>query len=417
MASVLQRLCELHGIDRELAEVAENARALPAAVAEAEGRLAETESRRKELLERARAAHVEADKSSLEIKAVEEKIAKYQSQLNIVKTQKEYDAVRSEISACQAQISEMENAGLTAYEQADHLKAGAGGLEPDIADVRRDLEARRARLAGQLAELEKRRAALLASREELCRQVEPEELQRYERVQARYPGQAMTRVDGGVCVSCNMKLSPQVYNLVLLGEAVQQCRSCGRLCYGGARSNHEGPGVSENGESGENGNNAEALAQNFVDILNEYAAQYGLEVVRAVFKEMGLPGMQARRTLAVKRQGETMDIRWLLYYKVSRSSPGFWGLTPGILAITGDAAGRLQASWGVVLLAASPRSGFLLEAADITKESPRWATATTDDNYKINENVLPSHLGFGDIESLWSRLGLEASSGEQPADA
>jgi len=41
----------------------------------------------------------------------------------------------------------------------------------------------------------------------------------------------MTRIADGVCVAYNMRLSPQVYNLILIGDPVQQCRSCGRLCY------------------------------------------------------------------------------------------------------------------------------------------------------------------------------------------
>ncbi|HOX07372.1 MAG TPA: hypothetical protein PK280_13300 [Planctomycetota bacterium] len=67
-------LLDLHRIDLELADVARETQALPAAVAAAESALAAAESERAALLAEARAAQVEADRSGVEIKSLEEKI-------------------------------------------------------------------------------------------------------------------------------------------------------------------------------------------------------------------------------------------------------------------------------------------------------------------------------------------------------
>jgi predicted nucleic acid-binding Zn-ribbon protein len=232
MATTLQMLLELNKIDLELADVRRGMEEKPAAVAAAEKELADLETSRAALAAQAREAQVAADKSSVEIKSFEEKVQKYGVQLNITKTQKEYDAIRSEIAGCEKQISDIETAALEAYEKAEGLNRQARELDPRIAEVKKRLEAARAALAGELAELEKQKAGLLDRRAELVKPVDPDDLRRYEQALAKHPDGAMTRVgDGGLCISCNMKLSPQVYNLVLIGDPVQQCRSCGRLCY------------------------------------------------------------------------------------------------------------------------------------------------------------------------------------------
>lgn len=231
MATTLQQLLELHKIDVELSDIAREMKAKPAAVESAEAALAARESERTELLSQARAAQVKADGAGVEVKSIEEKIGKYTVQLNIVKTQKEYDAIRSEIAGCQKQISDLETAALEAYDQAESLTAKAKELDPVVAASKKEVAAARSVLADQLADLEHRKEKLMRARAEAIKPVAPEELRRYEQVLAKNPGGAMARIENGICVACNMKLSPQTYNLVLIGDPVQQCRSCGRLCY------------------------------------------------------------------------------------------------------------------------------------------------------------------------------------------
>jgi hypothetical protein len=231
MATTLQLLQELHKIDVELSDIAREMAAKPAAVAAAEAELAAREAERTELAAQARAAQVEADRSGVEIKSLEEKIVKYQGQLNIIKTQKEYDVVRGEIAACQKQISDFETAALEAYDRAEGLTKQARALDPVVAETKKALEAARSVLADQLADLGHRKEKAVRARAEAVKPIDPEDLRRYDNAEEKYPGAAMSRVDNGKCVACNMMLPPQVFNLVLIGDPPQQCRSCGRMLY------------------------------------------------------------------------------------------------------------------------------------------------------------------------------------------
>ena len=231
MVRVLDGLLELHRIDQELRDVEREIERLPAALTASEQELAGLQEKKAGLQEEARGRQVAADKSNVQIRDLEGRIEKYQIQLNIAKTQKEYDTLRHEVSTCQEQISEIETGALTAYEEADQLTSRAGELAPRIAEVERSLESQRAEMDDRLADLAHRREKLERGRAEHVKAIDEDDLKLYERVRSKHRDGALTRVENGVCTICNVKLTPQSYNLVLLGEQLQQCRSCGRLCY------------------------------------------------------------------------------------------------------------------------------------------------------------------------------------------
>ncbi len=238
MAKVIDGLLELHGIDQQLAKVRRESQRLPAALAETEREMAALEEKKAALLAEAREQQVAADKANIEIKSLEEKTEKYQVQLNIAKTQKEFDALRSEIATVQGEISEIETGALTAYEEADQLSAAARELEPQVAAVGEKLKTARAEFDDRLADLEHRKEKLLRERGERVKNIDEDDLKLYEQVLSKHTEGAMTPVKDGICTLCNMRLTPQSYNLVLIGERTQKCRSCGRICY-----SEDGPGA------------------------------------------------------------------------------------------------------------------------------------------------------------------------------
>ena len=231
MAKVLDGLLALHRIDQEIRDVDREAQRLPAELAAAEEELAAVETRKAALLAEAREQQVAADRTNVEIKELEGKREKYLAQLNIAKTQKEYDTLRGEIAAVADAVSGIETGALTAYEEADALASRARELDPQIAAVKAKLAAARAELDGKLAELATRRAGLVARRSGQTRSVDEDALRLYEHVLSKHRDAAMVRVAAGLCCTCNISLTPQSYNLVLIGEQPQQCRSCGRICF------------------------------------------------------------------------------------------------------------------------------------------------------------------------------------------
>jgi len=121
-------------------------------------------------------------------------------------------------------------------------------------------------------------------------------------------------------------------------------------------------------------------------------------------------GKQARRTIYVgKGTGDELRVLWLLYYKVSTitSSSPFWGLTPGIITELEDAAERLSAQFGVVLLSASSEVGYLLTRGHLQKGASRWPTGR-DGQFKVKEREIDvsGSIRFGSLRGLASVLGI-----------
>ncbi len=231
MAKVLEGLIELHKIDQELVAIHGEAQRLPAALATTEQELAALEAKRAGILDEVKQRQVDADRSNVEIKGLEGKIDKYQTQLNIAKTQKEYDTLKSEISAAQKQISELETGALTAYEEADALGTSARDIDPQIAESKKSLEKANGELQDRLADLDHKREKLDRQRAEKTKAVNADDLKLYEQIFSKHTDGALVRVEDELCTVCNISLTPQSYNLVLIGESPQKCRSCGRICY------------------------------------------------------------------------------------------------------------------------------------------------------------------------------------------
>jgi predicted nucleic acid-binding Zn-ribbon protein len=77
------------------------------------------------------------------------------------------------------------------------------------------------------AELEKE----TKEREELLKNIEPELLAQYRRVAGARGGIAMAEAKDEHCQVCNVRLRPQVYSEIRMGEKILACENCGRILY------------------------------------------------------------------------------------------------------------------------------------------------------------------------------------------
>jgi predicted nucleic acid-binding Zn-ribbon protein len=74
-------------------------------------------------------------------------------------------------------------------------------------------------------------AALQASRDKLVEQIEPRNLNLYERVAKRF-GRAVVPVQGHTCLGCFMSLPTQHIGIDKGGDdRIETCENCGRILY------------------------------------------------------------------------------------------------------------------------------------------------------------------------------------------
>jgi hypothetical protein len=167
----------------------------------------------------------------VELQTREASVKKLQGQLFQLKTNKEYSAMQHEIETLRADNSLLEEAALKLFDEIDRasrerqaeqqrLAAEQERVRKERERVERELE----ELRGQIAQLERTRAAVLP---EVPRQA----LATYERVLEIREGLALVPVIEASCGGCHRRLPPQVINQVYLKAELITCESCSRILY------------------------------------------------------------------------------------------------------------------------------------------------------------------------------------------
>ena len=172
---------------------------------------------------------------------IQEKLKKYQQQINRVSTQREYGALLQEIDTVKGQISGFEEQGISALERLEKA-------EKELAEKREAFRELADRYATELArwegekpgvqrQVEELQARIASLRSSLPRNVTA----MFDRILERYPAGALAAVrplerPGRLqrewhCTACNYRVRPQSVVEIRNTESLVQCDSCKRILY------------------------------------------------------------------------------------------------------------------------------------------------------------------------------------------
>jgi predicted nucleic acid-binding Zn-ribbon protein len=212
--SARRRITEIPGVQQSLeARAAERAAALQSV----KDRIAATAAARRD---------VEKD-----VAAVQTRLSKYKDQLMAVKTNKEYQAMQTEIATAEGLVRSQEDRLLELMEVSEQesadLKAAEAAMKSEQAAIAAQQKSLDAEKTQQEADLER----LTAERGSLAAQISRETLVVFERVAHGRKGLAVAEAKDGLCSVCHVRLRPQVFNEVRRNAAIIQCDSCTRILY------------------------------------------------------------------------------------------------------------------------------------------------------------------------------------------
>lgn len=231
MHSDLRHLIELQDLeltaDRVRRRIADLPNALAAIDERLDGQRAAVAAVRERLAANA-AARREIEK---DLATVQSRLAKYKDQLMEVKTNKEYQAMQTEIAVAEEQVRGHEDRLLERMMETEaltaDLKAAQEGLkaaEADAAREKQDLERERAALEEELQRTE-------AAHEKVAAMLSPPALSLFQHVAQHRKGVAVSEARDGHCTQCHVRLRPQVFNDVRRNDSIIQCESCRRILY------------------------------------------------------------------------------------------------------------------------------------------------------------------------------------------
>ena len=222
-------LKEIHDIRAKLEELTAQIELGPRQIA-ARNKLIETKKSELEV-RRGKLKHlkVAAEQKSLQLKSTEGKIHELEGKLNVITTNREYDALRTQIAADKMANSVLEDEIIEALDGIDVVQLDLKKFEQELAAV----EAEMAAFATAVRQLE---PGLRQQIDELQLRVgnveallPPEIAPGYRRLVNAYGARALAPVVGKSCGECFVGLTPQT--LVELKSGKFKFCTCGRLMY------------------------------------------------------------------------------------------------------------------------------------------------------------------------------------------
>lgn len=231
MNSDLQHLIHLQDLELNAERIRRRVEDLPQIQAALDERIGERTAVVAAVKERIAANQAARREIEKDLAAVQTRLSKYKDQLMEVKTNKEYQAMQTEIATAEGLVRSYEDRLLDLMEAAEKdstdLKSAEGAMRSEEAAIAAEQKSLDAEKTTRQADLE----ALTSERTQVASQISRDALVIFERVSQGRKGIAVAEAKDGLCSVCHVRLRPQVFNEVRRNAAIIQCDSCTRILY------------------------------------------------------------------------------------------------------------------------------------------------------------------------------------------
>ena len=231
MSPDLERLIQLQRLENAIADARREVAEGPDRRAEAEASLASAQQAVDSATERLKASQDARRALEKEASVFEGRLSKYRDQLSAVKTNREYQAMQTEIASAESDLRAVEDRELEYMVEADALAADIKTSEAALGARQKDVAAKKRALDEALTRTEASLLKLTAERDALVGQIDGPLLALFEQVAQLRKGVAVCPTHDGLCSLCHVRLRPQVFQEVRRNDSVIQCDVCQRILY------------------------------------------------------------------------------------------------------------------------------------------------------------------------------------------
>ncbi len=210
----------------------------------ARARLGDIEEGIKETEELAAARQAKAEKEEVlagfrarqkdlewEVDEVRSKASEMEAKLyaGTVRNPKELSDLDADVRSLKAQAAKREDVLLALMEEAEAADTECRGAEAEYLQIENAWKANRTGFLAEKAELEPEVERLEAQRSQQLAAIDRASLGLYQLLRERRGGQAVARVERGMCQGCRITLPMSVLQKTRLGVGLVQCVSCERI--------------------------------------------------------------------------------------------------------------------------------------------------------------------------------------------
>lgn len=230
MTSTADILRLLHRIHRQLADLRGRLDRGPRVIKAHKANVAALETEQAEAKQAATSARMAADQKQLQLITGETKIADLRTKLNTCSTNREYQALLEQIAADEMANSVLEDEILEALEKIETLQMAIVDAERKVTGGKEEMVKSEQAVCAEADTLKAEVARLETELTEAEKEL-PEDIQSdYHRIVKTRGEESMAAVEGDICVGCYQQITPNMVNILLMGQIVI-CKSCGRLLY------------------------------------------------------------------------------------------------------------------------------------------------------------------------------------------
>ena len=155
----------------------------------------------------------------------------YEKQMDVIKTQREYEALDKEIKDATEKEQQLRKDILREEKELEEVTHALEREESMIEQQEKELEEEQKRIQDQSKEKKETLKALLKEEEKITPDLDGEILFKFERIIKSKAGIGIVPVKNSICTGCHMRLSAQFQNDVRKGEEILFCPYCSRILF------------------------------------------------------------------------------------------------------------------------------------------------------------------------------------------
>jgi len=231
MNAELQKLIDLQALDREISEFENALASIPNQIQSA---TAEMAALTKEI-EQAREVIASMRKSQKQLQAdvqtENDHMAKTKTKLPLVKTNKEYTAIVTEVDSVKQKISSIEDKELEIMEVLEIKEGEIPAIEARFKEEEITFKEYKAKKEAEGERVKQELEAARDKRQGLIGSIAPEWAKSYNKITSHRDGVAVVRLLDSVCQGCFQLVLPQVVIDVKVGNEIHPCPHCSRFLF------------------------------------------------------------------------------------------------------------------------------------------------------------------------------------------